>query len=236
MNLHEENTKAMIDEVLSLYGIETTKFNKYSRIAARIQNILTIQAGIENCQIILKKGTGGKTRVKTVSRQELTHMALVVCGDLFDFAHEKEDIELIRISSKTLTDFNRMSEVQFSTEIKAIDQAIDGISTRLGETDLTPEKRSNFKDMILTYNSVAGAAGTARGRVTAARERMTALFHQAEVEFDVLDRLMLKFVTEDPDLYTRYDSARKIIDRGGGHGGGGTDTPPPDNPPTPPAQ
>ena len=110
-----------------------------------------------------------------------------------------------------------LSEAGFKSNMSSLDEKLDSLGTKLDDTDLTADVRANFKTSLLSFLDKAGTAGSARGSVTSARERMTELFHQIDKDLDILDRQMPKFRKDDPDLYGRYTSARKIIDRGGSH-------------------
>lgn len=217
MNLHESNKTAMIDETIFLYNSEKEKFNKFKRIPVTMERIITARGEIGKCEKTLTEGTEGKTGAKTVTKDDLIDLAVIVYGDVFEYASGAGDVELINFSDQNESKLYGLSDSAFKSNMSSLDEKLDSLGTKLDDTDLTADVRANFKTSLLSFLDKAGTAGNARGSVTSARERMTELFHQIDKDLDILDRQMPKFRKDDPDLYSRYISARKIIDRGGSH-------------------
>ena len=58
---------------------------------------------------------------------------------------------------------------------------------------------------------------TGKGAKKTARETITLLFKKGDKKLKVLDKLMFKFKSKDPVLYSKYENARIIYDKAGAH-------------------
>ncbi len=236
MNLHESNKVSMYDKVIALYNQEQARFSIHKRVPIVMGRIIAARAEIGNCEAILSAGTGGKTKVKTATRDDISEQAVIIFGDLFEYADDKNDLELKSFADQNDSRINGLNEVAHRNLMEALDKKLDALSASLDDTEITQEVRTNFKTSLQSFIQKSGVAGTARTDVTSARERMTKQFQNIDHDLDVLDGLMRRFKRSDADLHARYTSARVIIDRGGAPGGDGVDDVPPDNPPAPPVQ
>lgn len=217
MNTHESNINESTKDTTAVLHKNEVKTNQYKRIPIAIARVDDIIRRIDICEGVLLTGTSSATETKTISREDLIDLAVVILGDLLDLGHENKDAELIRIGSMSETALHNLSATDFPVTIDNIVKTIDGLGSKLDDTDLTPAAITEFKTAIAGFNKNAGASGTTRTDVSTARETMTELFSRLSIELLRLDKLMKKFRGKDPEFYLSYTSARKIVDRGVRH-------------------
>lgn len=228
MNYREFDKAGMIDDVIALYTQEKPRFDVHKRISVVMGRIISNRAEIGVKEQILKAGTSSKTEAKAITKEEIEEEAAIIFGDLYEYADDKGDIELKNFASQTDSKIYGLNEISFRTLMEQLDGRLDSLGAMLDGTEITPEVRANFKTALQSFILKAGSAGIARTDVASARERITELFQLIDHDLELLDGLMRRFRKNDPDLLSRYTSARVIIDRGGGRAGTGTQ--PPQNP------
>lgn len=83
----------------------------------------------------------------------------------------------------------------------------------------------------MDYTQKFGDLNTGKNSKQSANATIKMLLEKSDTKIKVIAKLMLGYKESNPSLYTKYEVANTIIDKGGSNGGG-EDTPPP----TPPEQ
>ena len=182
--------------------------------------------------MVLEGGTKGKTVSKDTSLTSLTRTVLVFTGALYGYADAQGDTELFTfadVSSKTL---GKMRESEVPVYAEKVFNKADEIGAGLEPYGITADKRTGARNALNDVIEKFGDLSTGKITKQGANATIKMLINKSDAKIKVLERLMISFKESSPVLYTKFEAANTIIDKGGS--GGGTDTPP-DNP-APPAQ
>ncbi|MFA5806619.1 MAG: hypothetical protein WC879_18460 [Melioribacteraceae bacterium] len=166
---------------------------------------------------IIQEGTKGKVISKDDSQAELIKTALVFAGSIYGYAAGKNDMELLTFADINSSTFNKLRDAEIPLTVEKILDKADALGTSLIPFGITEEKRTSGRAGLNDYLQKFGSVNTGKGSKKSARETNLMLFDKADKKLRVLDKLMLGFKESSPELYSRYNAARVIYDKGSSH-------------------
>ena len=207
----------MLVATYGIYDNNKDSFTNFPAAASSFSEIKSIAKEMTLNEMIIKEGTKGKIVSRDDSQSQLVQSGLVVAGALYGYAADNNDAELLIFSDVNSHSFGklRLSEIPIFVE-KLIDKA-DDIGDGLIPYGITAEKRTTLRAQLDDY--VAKYAVVNSGKVTkkTARQTIKKLFAKADSQLKKLDKLMLGLDESNPELYSKYLSARVIIDKVSSH-------------------
>jgi len=166
---------------------------------------------------ITKEGIRGKVVSKNVSQAEIIPMGLAVAGGIYGYAVDKADSELTSFSDVNCRTFSKLRDSEIPGMIERIldkaDELTDALIPYGINADFRTEARAKLQEHLVKFASL----NTGRGAKKTARETISLLFRQGDKKLKVLDKLMLKYKSKNPQLYSKYEAARVIYDKVGSH-------------------
>jgi len=217
MDTREKNRYEMYGKVWNFGDDQKNSFAETPAITNLFADIKMIHREMELNIDITKEGIKGKVNSKNASQGEIIPIGLAIAGGIYAYAESKSDTELSTFSDLNKRTFARLrdSEVPVLVE-RILDKAdeLGEVLTPFGTTaDARMEARTKLDDHLKKFASLNNGKGTKK----TARETITLLFKKGDKKLKVLDKLMLKYQTQDPSIYSKYEAARSIYDKNGTH-------------------
>jgi len=228
MNTREKNKNEMFGSVSGFYESEKSTFAGLAGLVAAFNNITAIHKEINLNEKIILEGTKAKVNSKDVSQDILVQTALVFSGAIYGYAAAEEDVELLTFADLNTKSFGKLRDAEVTLTVEKILDKADELGDELIPFGVTEEHRTLARTKLDDYIEKFGSVNTGKTTKKSARKTNTMLFKKADKKLIVLDRLMLSFKGNKPELYSRYTASRVIYDKSSTHKGGNDDTPPTD--------
>lgn len=235
MNTREKNKNEMFGKVSGFYNTEKTTFAGLPGLVAAFNDITAIHKEIDLNEKVIMEGTSGKVNSKDVSQDQLVQTALVFAGAIYGYAAAEEDVELLTFADLNSKSFGKLRDAEVPLVVEKILDKADELGAGLIPFGTTEEARTAARTKLDDYIEKFGSVSSGKITKKSAREMTTKLFAKADTKLKVLDKLMLSFKESNPELFSRFSTARIIYDKSATHKGGEDETPPQDGT-TPPAQ
>ncbi|MFA6981284.1 MAG: hypothetical protein WC209_18300 [Ignavibacteriaceae bacterium] len=230
MDKREKNKKEMLGTVSGFYTTEKDSFTALPGLVAAFADVIAINKEIDLNEQVVQVGTSGKVVSKDGSQDELIITALVFAGAIYGYAAKENDLELLTFADMNSNTFHKLRDAEIPLRVEKILEKADELAAALVPFGISEAKRNEGKASLDDYVAKFGSVNMGKGGKKSAAESTKKLLKKVDQKLKVLDKLMLPFRKKDTNLYSRYESARMIYDKGGRHNGG-SDTPPPQEPP-----
>jgi hypothetical protein len=214
MNKRQKNKYDMIGSVANFGETENGALAGIPALVNAFSDIKGFYRELGLNENIMIEGTHGKVVSKNVSQEEIINTGLSLAGAIYGYAALKGNDELMNFADIKRGTFGRQrdSEIPLTVE-KYLDKA-DALGAELVPFGITDERRASARERLNDYLEKFSGLSTGKGVKKAARETINILFEKADKKLKILDKLMVGFKTGDPELYSRYTSARMIYDKG----------------------
>ncbi len=231
MNIRSKNKYERLGRVNDLYEMERESFSDVPAAGNVFTEVGTIYKEIGLNMQILSEGTKGKVISKDVSKTEIMQMGLVFSGAIYGYAVGIGDNELSTFSDISSRTFSRMRESEVPLFVGKILDKAESIGDGLIPFGITAEKKTAGRNKLEDYLGKFSSVNLGKGAKKTANETVNMLLEKGDQKIKVLSKLLLGYKESKPELYSKFESACVIIDKGGGHGT--DDTPPavPENSP-----
>lgn len=225
MNNREKNRYEMFGKVWNFGDEEKNNFADTPTISALFGDIKMVHREIGLNDTITKEGIRGKVVSKDVSQAEIIPIGLAVAGGIYGFAVDQADSELISFSDINCRSFSRLRDSEIPGRIERILDKADELGDALIPYGITADFRTEANAKLQDHLGKFASLNTGRGAKKTARETMSMLFQKADKKLKVLDKLMIKYKSKSPELYSKYEAARIIYDKSGPHRPGNNGSP-----------
>ncbi|MFA6596933.1 MAG: hypothetical protein WCS69_04355 [Ignavibacteriaceae bacterium] len=227
MNTREKNKHEMLGTVTGFYETEKSTFADLPGLISAFSDVIAINKEIDLNEKVVQEGTKGKVVSRDDSQSELIKIALVCAGAIYGYAAAENDLELLTFADVSSSTFKKMRDAEIPLKVEKILDKGDELGAALIPFGLSEEKRTTGRASLDDYMEKFGSVNTGKGNKKSAAESSKKLLVKVDQKLKVLDKLMLNFKEEKPDLYSRYSMARIIYDKRGSRRGGNGETPPP---------
>ena len=226
MNTREKNKQEMLGTVSGFYEEYKNSFTGLTGLITAFSDIISIKKEIELNEKIVNEGTKGKVVSRDDSQNGLITSALTFAGALYGYAASKNDLELLTFADISSSTFTRMRIAEIPLRVEDILDKVDELGEELLPFGITGEQRTAGRAILDDYVKKFGSVNSGKGSKKSASDSSKKLLTKVDAKLKVLDKLMFSFSTSDSDLYSKYETARMIYDKGGSRNGG-SDAPPP---------
>lgn len=217
MNKSEKNKFEMIGSVANFGKTENTSIATMPALVPEFSDLEMIHKEIGLNDRVLEEGTKGKVVSKNISQAEIVKTGLVFAGAIYGYAAAKEDSELMTFADVSSVTLKRLRDSEVPLVIERFLDKADELGNELAAYGITEEKRTAARRQLNNYLDDFSELSTGKGSKKTARQNITLLFNKADKKLKVIDKLMLGFKVSNPELYSKYEAARVIYDKGIGH-------------------
>lgn len=218
MNRKLENAFLMhtaVNSVLDQYNEvwkETVGFN--TTVVQFRSNI----AGIEKLNLEIDSKPGGVTKMKNQLKKKLQESVIEATSEMqvcFKRSNDTLTLQKIKISE---TGVKRLRDNKLFTFSKEVVDILNANLAALTDFNMTAEKGENIMALSTQFKTLIGQPRVVIVGKKTNRGELENLFKSTyELLNDELDKLMVGYKTSNPDFFSDYSSARKIVNYGVRH-------------------
>lgn len=193
------------------------KFTNVSIILERLAGLKSVSERILLYEGKLKNSTAGKTDSKNVTKDDLIRISLIVTAGLYGYGIDSKDSEARELGDMVVTDFNRMRQSEIPAKAKTILAKATSLGGSIEKYGVGPDELTELETTIASFLGKMSDMGAGSSDQGSARDTLDGLFDEANLLLDSLDKLMIRFETKEPELYSTYKAARVIRDKAVSH-------------------
>lgn len=226
MNNRQLNKYDMLGSVCSLYDTESGAFAAFPAVAAPFSDIKMVYQEIGLNEKIIKEGTKGKVSSKNTAQEQIVKIGLIFAGALYAYAVDTNDQELMTFSDLNSKSFSKLRDSEVPITVESILAKVEGLGDKLIPYGISTEKKTSGREMLNEYIAKFAELNSGKTSKKTANENISMLLEKADKKLKVLDKLMLGVQEANAGLYSKYTSARVIVDKASSHKTVGTETQP----------
>jgi len=213
-----ENKMVMLKALLRLLRLNQSLWQSSGPLINAVNELENLMNQIESTRLITDENHSGLVTEKTNLQNSLINKAFEIASLLHAWASMSGNSVLLKKVDFPISDLQRQRDNELASTCKGIlalaRENIGGLyQYQLNENDL-----NNLDNQINQYES-----GLPNHRISilerkAANEKIKELHASIDrILVDQLDRIMFRFNTTNPDFYTSYLNARKVVGYGTRH-------------------
>jgi|GEM_PF-3033852 len=203
----------MLYRLLAFLKANLSCFSGFAAINELITRLDDLIIKIENLKEKQSTVTTGLRKKKDGLRSVAGKMALEVSNGLLIYAEASNDEVLAEAVKFTITDMNKLSDSKLSTTLAIINTAAQNNKTELENNGISSNKVDYMKSAIDAYRAFINTtkdANIAHKQITG---KMANLYKDVLKIVRKIDLMMATFKFTNPELYSEYQSVRKVLSR-----------------------
>lgn len=224
-----QNEKLNMHQTVSRFCRENK--DAYRTVPAFGRGVDELDNCIADTKFVAEQQSGvavkGATAQKGNAEDILVQASLTVAGALYVYAIENKNSELLVIASVNKNSFYKTHGNQALSLAKNIATEADALAAELADYGVSDADRQGLDAAIAGYEALIVSPRTAINERKQHTGNLAQQLAAADsVLCDKLDKLVVRFKTENPAFYNGYKNARNINDsyvrhRGNGNNNGG---------------
>jgi len=210
-----ENKFAMIGTVIALLKQHVALWTSSTVFKGAVTDLEAVKADIDDVRNDADQSTKGSTNTKGSHREELENKVYEVMSVVYAMATRTGNKSLQAEMNYPLSDLQYMRDGKLIALSAQVSGVIRENVSALNEYSVTEESAAMLDSLCGRFSSGSSAPRVAISERKAANESLDDLFGKADdILKNVIDRLMVPYKTSNPDFYSAYKSARKIVNYG----------------------
>ncbi|MFA6598108.1 MAG: hypothetical protein WCS69_10325 [Ignavibacteriaceae bacterium] len=184
----------------------------FQRATGKLEGLI---ADIQDVDSGRKSIKTGKNSIKVNSKNELASAVFQVANALFTYADDKGVPEIRERVDNTENFYKKMRDTNLTSEAIDLVKLTEGKETELTEHGLTAEEIADVGLKSEAFKKNLEISGTSEGESVNATKTVYELIGEAKDLIDnQIDRFAEKFKTINPDFFTKYTTARRVLELG----------------------
>jgi len=215
MTVKQNNILVMLYRLLVFLKANLSYFSGFAAMNELITKLEDLIIKIENLGEKQSTDITGLQKRKKSLRSVAGKKALEVSKGLLIYAEESNDEVLAEAVKFTLTDMSKLSDAKLSTTLTIINTAAQNVKTKLENNGISSNKVDDMKFAIDAYKTSINTpkdANIAHKQITG---KMALLFVEVFKIVRKIDLMMATFKFTNSELYSEYQSVRKVFSRSG---------------------
>ncbi len=215
MEKKKENKLVMLNATMSLLQQKRDKWKDMPPLLAATETVKGLLDQLELQKQLVGSDQTGQVIAKDNIQENLIASAFELSSLMTAFAAQTNDPVLQAKVDFPISKLRNMRDNKLGSFCRSLLKLASERETVLQQYGISATQISDLSTSIEAYEQQLPNHRISVSERKAANEKMKTLVSEAmQVTSDQLDRLMIKFKTTDPDFYTAYLNARKIVDYG----------------------
>ena len=215
MDKRIENKLIMLKAVLSLLQQNQSIWQNSSPLVAVYNELLQLVEQIKQAKQLTSQSNSGLVVAKQNLQDSLIEQAFELASMLYAYASRNNEAILQAKVDFSISQLRNLRDDELATACTNVLTLGETKREALGEYGVTNEQLNSIDDLINQYvQQLPNRRITVSERKTANEKIKTLLTQALQVASEQLDRMMVKFKNTQPDFYTSYLNARKVIEYG----------------------
>jgi hypothetical protein len=218
----------MTDKQENYFSMFILLFAFLTKFSALVNTIPAFQRAVQKLGLLIEEIKkvdssrptikSGKAEVKSTSKNSLVSAVYLVASSLYTYADEKNKPEIFNRVNKSESDYKRMRDTSLILEARELIKLTVGIETDLLDHGLTAEEIASVTSLAAEYEAAMQNLGESEAEGFTATKSVYQLIGEIKNLIDnQISVHVAKFRTKNPDFYSQYLSASRIIDAGVRH-------------------
>lgn len=173
---------------------------------------------IEEIQQLTGEDNSGLSTSKKLQKDALVKRAFELASILFAMATRNKDQVLLAKVDFPISELHGLRDGELASKCKNIlDLGRSNLPQIIGY-GTSEEKMNALDEQIVQYKTSLPARRISVSELKAANQKLKEVLKQAtDLVNDQIDRMLVQFETSEPDFYTAYQNARKVVAYGTRH-------------------
>ena len=215
MDKRFENKLIMLKAVLSLLQQNQSLWQDAAPLAAVYADLKQLVAQIEQFKQTTTQSNSGLVAAKQNLQEDLISQAFELASMLFAYARRNNDAVLQAKVDFTISQFRNLRDDELATKCLSVLNLGFSNEAALVEYGTTSEKLNLLSNLTNQYVEQLPNRRVTLSERKMANEKIKNLLAEALlVASEQLDRMMVRFKSEQAEFYTSYLNARKVVDYG----------------------
>lgn len=210
-----ENKLIMLKAILSFLQQNQSLWQDSAPLTSVYNDLQQLVAQIEQTILLTNQSNSGLVVAKQNLQEALIEQTFELVSVLFAYARRNNDEVLLAKVDFPISHLRNLRDNELASACTGVLNHGQSKAKVLGEYGVTPERLESLGGLINEYEVQLPTRRITVSERKMANEKIKTLIAQAMlIASEQLDRLMLKFKNTEPDFYTSYMNARKVVDYG----------------------
>lgn len=210
-----ENKLIMLKAILSFLQQNQSLWKDSAPLTSVYNELQQLVAQIEQTILLTNQSNSGLVVAKQNLQEALIEQTFELVSILFAYARRNNDEVLLAKVDFPISHLKNLRDNELASACTGVLNHGQSKAKALGEYGVTPEGLQSLEGLINKYVVQLPTRRITVSERKMANEKIKTLIAQAMlIASEQLDRLMLKFKNTEPDFYTSYLNARKVVDYG----------------------
>ncbi len=213
MNQTQRNQKAMFHAVAHTFQTHATTLSANAVLADACTSFNALLSELSEVQMIQEGHATGSGELKQKEEAEMIQATVQVAAAVYVYAIDNNQPDLQRKASVSPSQLQHMSAEKLITTCLNIHALAAQLNGNLSDYGVLPEAITNLKKEIDDFAAVIASPRSAIVTRSQATARIAELVTELnQLLKDRVDKLMLLFQHNQPQVYQTYKAARIIVD------------------------
>lgn len=215
MDKRIENKLIMLKAVLSLLQQNQPLWQDAAPLAAVYADLRGLVSQIEQLKQLTTQSNSGLVAAKQNLQEDLINQAFELASMLFAYARRNNDAVLQAKVDFTISQLRNLRDDELATKCLSVLSLGKSNEEALIEYGTSSKKLNMFEELTNQYIEQLPNRRVTVSERKMANEKIKNLLADAMLAAsEQLDRMMVRFKSAEPDFYTSYLNARKVVDYG----------------------
>lgn len=217
MNSRQENVMSMYDTIDELFSVNSIELQNYPALWSAIESFRLRKQLCNQLIILQKHKSKGATTDKMVTKNKLVLIAEMCAGAIFAYASSIEDNDLAQSFNFPKTSLSKLRDQDFIPSCELILNKTLEIQAQIAPYGIDVNDTNRFQELFAKIQIV-----TPKPRIIISEgksytaELNEAISATSAILRNLIDKAMLAFKVDNPDLYLKYKNMRNIVDNASG--------------------
>ena len=216
MNTKQTNKLNMAKTLKQFFAVEQPKYAGNAPLTARVTELNSILANIDEIADLQTTDTTADTGLKTNARNLMISLTVAYANTAADYFDDK-DSPLAKQLTASKSKIKRLSGVESKIYCQKLYNLVDEHKTALKPDYITTAELQDWKEAIDNFDDKAYDAGVNIDAAENATGDLEDEFAKLGTCLSKIDRLMKKYDILNPSFYGNYKISRKTSDLGSRH-------------------
>lgn len=213
MEKTEQAKLGMFGGVFSILTKNIEKLKKIKVLETKTEQLGTVITNINEKEKTFQESAAGKTDSKNETLNKMISLTTEIAGGVYAYAADNKDMETAAIVDFAEYELKKMRQTDIPVKVSSVASLAEKFAADLTDYGVETNETTELKKLLAEYNTKMSNKQVGYTEQSTARETLTALFKQGDVLLESIDKLMLRFRDNEPELYIAYKDAREITDK-----------------------